>query len=325
MEKVRYPTVQQPNILAYRRRFRHPVRGVWVGCRGPGHRTRGTAPVTAGGRRPITSRMPPGWDVDLSDDYEWVPLRLPPDVTRVTASTRLSIEAEYRGWELTKVRLYTDGTRRVLVAPQEISGREPVCRRSAGAVDGRRRDVCRATPRCSWCRPSASTRWRSPDCAGDRTGAPRRRGCERTLATQRSRAGQHGVRGAISRTVGVGRRIRQGRPWAEHLGRTRLRLRGGGHRHRPGPARQPAPRLFRLPADRALLNRMGFNNHGAGELALRLARHQPGRPDRRQHRQDQGHPARGCRRRLRRQRATARSAGRLPGGQRQLTEHPRAA
>ena len=35
----------------------------------------------------------------------------------------------------------------------------------------------------------------------------------------------------------------------------------------------PAPRLFRLPADRALLNRMGFNNHGAAALAARLARH----------------------------------------------------
>jgi len=35
----------------------------------------------------------------------------------------------------------------------------------------------------------------------------------------------------------------------------------------------PAPRLFRLPADRALLNRMGFNNHGAGALAARLTRH----------------------------------------------------
>src|SRR6516164_9373926 len=34
----------------------------------------------------------------------------------------------------------------------------------------------------------------------------------------------------------------------------------------------PAPRLFRLPADRALLNRMGFNNDGAGELSVRLAR-----------------------------------------------------
>src|SRR6201993_691107 len=37
----------------------------------------------------------------------------------------------------------------------------------------------------------------------------------------------------------------------------------------------PAPRLFRLPADRALLNRMGFNNRGAGALAGRLARHRP--------------------------------------------------
>ncbi|MDR3662931.1 MAG: quinone-dependent dihydroorotate dehydrogenase [Mycobacterium sp.] len=36
----------------------------------------------------------------------------------------------------------------------------------------------------------------------------------------------------------------------------------------------PAPRLFRLPEDRALLNRMGFNNHGAGELAIRLTRGQ---------------------------------------------------
>ena len=40
----------------------------------------------------------------------------------------------------------------------------------------------------------------------------------------------------------------------------------------------PQPRLFRLPADRALLNRMGFNNHGAGQLALRLARHHPDVP-----------------------------------------------
>lgn len=35
----------------------------------------------------------------------------------------------------------------------------------------------------------------------------------------------------------------------------------------------PEPRMFRLPDDRALLNRLGFNNHGAGELAMRLARH----------------------------------------------------
>src|ERR1700742_1839990 len=40
----------------------------------------------------------------------------------------------------------------------------------------------------------------------------------------------------------------------------------------------PTPRLFRLPADRALLNRMGFNNHGAAALAARLADHHPDVP-----------------------------------------------
>ncbi len=40
----------------------------------------------------------------------------------------------------------------------------------------------------------------------------------------------------------------------------------------------PPPRMFRLPEDRALLNRLGFNNNGAGELALRLARHTPDVP-----------------------------------------------
>ena len=32
----------------------------------------------------------------------------------------------------------------------------------------------------------------------------------------------------------------------------------------------PVPRLFRLPADRALINRMGFNNHGTAAAASRL-------------------------------------------------------
>ena len=44
----------------------------------------------------------------------------PDSVTRISASTRLSIEAEYRGWELTRVRLYTDGSRRVLLRRKKI-------------------------------------------------------------------------------------------------------------------------------------------------------------------------------------------------------------
>lgn len=65
-------------------------------------------------------RMPTAWQSNLSEDYEWIPLRLPPEMTRLTASTRLSIEAEYRGWELTRVRLYTDGSRRVLLRRKKL-------------------------------------------------------------------------------------------------------------------------------------------------------------------------------------------------------------
>src|SRR5215469_13181424 len=40
---------------------------------------------------------------------------------------------------------------------------------------------------------------------------------------------------------------------------------------RPQPG-NPKPRMFRFPADRALANRMGFNNAGAAALAARLRR-----------------------------------------------------
>ncbi|WP_461165852.1 quinone-dependent dihydroorotate dehydrogenase [Tsukamurella serpentis] len=38
----------------------------------------------------------------------------------------------------------------------------------------------------------------------------------------------------------------------------------------------PTPRLFRLPADRALINRMGFNNYGSGAAANELRKREPG-------------------------------------------------
>lgn len=46
---------------------------------------------------------------------------------------------------------------------------------------------------------------------------------------------------------------------------------------RPQPG-NPRPRLFRLPADEALINRMGFNNHGADALARRIADARPQLP-----------------------------------------------
>ncbi len=88
----------------------------------------------------------------------------------------------------------------------------------------------------------------------------------------------------------------------------------------------PRPRLFRLPADRAIVNRMGFNNDGAEVVAERLAsRRRTGvvvgvnigktkvvPEDQAVDDYRQEHPAAGA-------------ARRLPGGQRELAEHPRAA
>jgi len=77
-----------------------------------------------GDNRPLRpsrrTTLPSGWE-SSGDDYDYVPLRLPPDVTRVSASTRLSIQAEFGGWELSRVRLYTDGSRRVLLRRRKIA------------------------------------------------------------------------------------------------------------------------------------------------------------------------------------------------------------
>lgn len=81
------------------------------------------------------SRHPQGWEVS-TDEHECVLLTLPPDVTRVTASMRLSIEAEFGGWELKRVRRYSDGTRKVL-----LRRRKPPRGRGDGEPNGREHTV----------------------------------------------------------------------------------------------------------------------------------------------------------------------------------------
>ncbi len=77
------------------------------------------------GRRAARQRaLPAGWET-TSDDYEYVPLRLPPEVTGVTASMRLAIQAEFGGWELSRVRAYTDGSRRVLLRRRKTALPQP--------------------------------------------------------------------------------------------------------------------------------------------------------------------------------------------------------
>lgn len=48
-------------------------------------------------------------------DYEYAPLRLPSNVDRPSATAQLQIQAEYGGWELARVRLFRDGTRKVVL------------------------------------------------------------------------------------------------------------------------------------------------------------------------------------------------------------------
>jgi hypothetical protein len=46
-------------------------------------------------------------------DWEYAPLRIPAEVTRLNAAAQLSLHAEFGGWELARVVRYMDGSRRV--------------------------------------------------------------------------------------------------------------------------------------------------------------------------------------------------------------------
>jgi hypothetical protein len=52
--------------------------------------------------------------VDGADpDWEYAPLRIPAEVTRMNAAAQLTLHAEFGGWELARVVRYMDGSRRV--------------------------------------------------------------------------------------------------------------------------------------------------------------------------------------------------------------------
>ncbi len=58
-------------------------------------------------------------------DWEYQPLRLPPGVSRLTAATQLAIQAEFAGWELSRVRMYSDGTRTVWLRRRRTAALQP--------------------------------------------------------------------------------------------------------------------------------------------------------------------------------------------------------
>jgi hypothetical protein len=54
-------------------------------------------------------------------EWEYRPVQLPGDVSRLTAAVRLAIQAEFGGWELNRVRLYPGGVRKVVLRRRRSS------------------------------------------------------------------------------------------------------------------------------------------------------------------------------------------------------------
>jgi hypothetical protein len=55
-------------------------------------------------------------------DWEYAPLRIPAEVTRMSAAAQLSLQAEFGGWELARVVKFTDGSRRVMLRRKRRPG-----------------------------------------------------------------------------------------------------------------------------------------------------------------------------------------------------------
>jgi hypothetical protein len=51
----------------------------------------------------------------VDENWEYQRLRLPSGVSRRYAATVLAVQAEFAGWELSRVQLFSDGSRRVML------------------------------------------------------------------------------------------------------------------------------------------------------------------------------------------------------------------
>jgi hypothetical protein len=59
-------------------------------------------------------------------DWEYAPLRIPADVSRVSAAAQLTLHAEFGDWELARVVRYVDGSRRVTLRRKRRAGPIPL-------------------------------------------------------------------------------------------------------------------------------------------------------------------------------------------------------
>ena len=53
--------------------------------------------------------------MEAAADYQYAPLRIPPGTSRSAAATMLSLQADTGGWELARLQLHADGTRKVIM------------------------------------------------------------------------------------------------------------------------------------------------------------------------------------------------------------------
>src|SRR6476660_7652547 len=53
--------------------------------------------------------------MEAAADYQYAPLRIPPGTSRSAAATMLSLQADTGGWELARLQLHADGTRKVIL------------------------------------------------------------------------------------------------------------------------------------------------------------------------------------------------------------------
>ena len=68
--------------------------------------------VLPGGKPGTQVWAPAGAEWDASE-WDFAPLQIPADVTRSMAATLLSMQSETGGWELARVLVHADGSRRV--------------------------------------------------------------------------------------------------------------------------------------------------------------------------------------------------------------------
>jgi hypothetical protein len=65
----------------------------------------------------MTRGRPAGTIVSMeaTGEYEFAPLRIPPGTSRSAAATMLSLQSDVGGWELARLQLHADGTRKVIL------------------------------------------------------------------------------------------------------------------------------------------------------------------------------------------------------------------